>query len=156
MSKSCGTCQKCCDGTYVGVINGHLMGNGKPCFYLTKDGCGIYEDRPELPCKIFKCLWLEYEDVPDYMKPEVSNVLTDIRSISDGERYMLLENQDDEYPAKVLIYAMNFCKERDMPLVYKYNGSFVFLGDRVKCDKIRLEWQKEKDVFLGMIGSYKQ
>ena len=34
------------------------MWAGKACKHRTETGCGIYADRPENPCKIFQCGWL--------------------------------------------------------------------------------------------------
>ncbi|GIR72393.1 MAG: hypothetical protein CM15mP74_36440 [Halieaceae bacterium] len=34
------------------------MWAGKACRHRTETGCGIYADRPENPCKIFQCGWL--------------------------------------------------------------------------------------------------
>jgi Fe-S-cluster containining protein len=45
---------------------------GVPCRYLTNQGCGIYEVRPQL-CRKFKCDWLQKrkglraEDAPMYI-----------------------------------------------------------------------------------------
>ena len=152
MSKTCGTCQRCCDGTYTDTINGHVMGNGKPCYFLAKDGCSIYEDRPEKPCKEYKCLWLEYDEVPDFMKPENSGALIDTRSGSNGRPYVLIEGSESSYSAEVFFYAMEFAQKRNMPLAYKRGNGFSFMGNKEECDRIVLDWEEERKTFFNTIS----
>jgi hypothetical protein len=74
-SKECGSCTKCCEGYVSGEAHGHRFSLGNPCFFLIKDkGCTIYEDRPKM-CSKFRCLWLDDEDVPDYVKPIASGTI---------------------------------------------------------------------------------
>jgi hypothetical protein len=38
-------------------------------------GCSIYPDRPEEPCKRFKCVWLTEDILPAWFRPDKSNVI---------------------------------------------------------------------------------
>jgi hypothetical protein len=69
--RSCGECTKCCDGWLAGNIKGHQMYPGQPCFFVTKDGCSDYENRPQEPCKKFECLWKSQPEIfPAWMRPD--------------------------------------------------------------------------------------
>lgn len=137
--KSCGSCQRCCDGTYTDNINGHMMGNGVPCFFLGEAGCTIYDKRPDQPCRSYQCLWLQFENVPDYMKPENSGAIIDLRQLKDGTQYIMIEGKEAEYSAQVFLYSMEFAQQRKISLVYRRHGGLAFMGDFNDCRKIEKE-----------------
>ena len=135
MSKQCGTCTKCCDGTTVGgVIYGHVYGNRKPCYFLDSANkkCGIYKDRPDDPCKSYKCMWLKYDDVPIWMKPENSNVTVSAIDYNNN-KFLIINAQSNDYSAKVLSYVMNYAQKNNMNLIYDLSwgsSSWVLKGDK--------------------------
>jgi len=137
--KECGTCTRCCDGTISGDVKGHLMYTGKPCFFLEIGGtCTDYENRPLHPCKVYKCLWLEFEDVPDYIKPENANAIIDI-DIYKGKKYLRLTRSNNDYPSDVLTYAINYAKYNNLPFIWNDNlGAINYLGDEKLCREIIL------------------
>lgn len=48
----------------------------RPCRHCTAKGCAIYPDRPEDPCKLFQCAWLqEGSKLPEDMRPDLSGVI---------------------------------------------------------------------------------
>jgi hypothetical protein len=51
--RKCGACTLCCTAMAVPELD---KPNGVPCVHLTRNGCGIYEDRPE-SCRGFLCGW---------------------------------------------------------------------------------------------------
>ena len=55
--RNCGDCTACCDGWLSAATL--EMRPGKPCKNRCDAGCGIYEDRPEDPCRLFRCGWLQ-------------------------------------------------------------------------------------------------
>jgi len=132
MSKQCGTCTKCCDGTTSvgGDIFGHIYGNGKPCHFLnlTEKKCGIYKDRPNDPCKTYQCMWLKYEDVPLWMKPEYSNIIVSSYSFK-GRDFLILTAMGKDYSAKYLSYVINYAKNNSIPLMYEIGQGIVFLNE---------------------------
>ena len=75
LKKSCGSCTACCSGALFGEAHGHAFFKGRPCFFVTEKGCGIYEDRPESPCKTYKCGYLAEPFFPEWMRPDLSGVL---------------------------------------------------------------------------------
>ena len=133
--KECGTCTACCDGLLHGNIHGHFMGNGKPCFFLDK-GCTIYEDRPEYPCKSFKCLWLEEEFVPDFMKPEIAGCIPMVSQTKSGIKFLNIVERDTPIPDQVLQYAFRYVEHNEMLVFWSVNQVPRYVGDKVIFDEI--------------------
>lgn len=135
MSKKCGTCTKCCDGTTVGgVIYGHAYGNRIPCYFLdiSNQKCGIYENRPDHPCKSYQCMWLKYEDVPLWMKPEHAGVTVSAMEYNNN-KFLILNAQTNDYSAKILSYVINYAEKNNMNLIYDLawrSGSWVLKGNK--------------------------
>ena len=75
LKKSCGACTACCSGALRGEAHGHHFYKGRPCFFLTEKGCGIYENRPESPCVTYKCGYLAEPFFPEWMRPDLSGAL---------------------------------------------------------------------------------
>jgi hypothetical protein len=49
---------------------------GKPCFFVTiGKGCNDYENRPDFPCKDFKCEWIVNDSMPEHLGPKDTNIL---------------------------------------------------------------------------------
>ena len=80
--RNCDGCTVCCDGWLAGKANEHYFYPGQKCHYVSDNGCTIYEDRPEIPCKTFSCGWLLDKEIPEWMKP--SNIQAVIISTEDG------------------------------------------------------------------------
>lgn len=75
--RECASCTACCDGWIRVVVNGQLIGFGRPCPHRTDKGCGIYDERPVNPCRTFKCGWLiENSPLPDWMRPDKCGAIT--------------------------------------------------------------------------------
>lgn len=79
LKKSCGECTACCSGALSGEAHGHYFYKGRPCFFLTGKGCGIYENRPENPCVSFKCGYLSENFFPEWMRPDKCGILATLR-----------------------------------------------------------------------------
>ena len=74
-SHQCNGCSRCCEGFLNAEIYGFNMSlNDGPCRFLIRDKCGIYPVRPEL-CKKFLCGWRENTSFPEFMKPNLSNII---------------------------------------------------------------------------------
>ena len=61
--RHCGGCTACCEGWLR--AEDLDMRPGKACKHKTSGGCAIYSDRPEDPCKTFRCGWLQSPDLLD-------------------------------------------------------------------------------------------
>jgi hypothetical protein len=74
--RSCGDCTACCDGWLRIEVRGHQVRPGAPCPFATTNGCSIYEERPQHPCREFTCGWLiASSPLPEWMRPDKSNLI---------------------------------------------------------------------------------
>lgn len=129
MSRTCGTCTKCCDGTLSGEINGYPMYLGRPCHFLKiGQGCTIYSDRPQEPCRRYECAWISDTEIPDFMKPEVSNCILDYR-VHNGIRYLRLVESDKPYTAEILSWCIEYAKSKNLNFEWTVAGKSYWIGD---------------------------
>ena len=90
MTRECGSCTKCCEGFLPGTVNNIPFYKGRPCHFVSiGKGCSIYSERPTDPCKTYECKWLTDFSVPEWMAPELSNVILDHRE-TNGIHYLQL------------------------------------------------------------------
>lgn len=61
--RKCDECTACCEGWLR--AESLDMRPGKACKHKIAGGCAIYPDRPEEPCKTFRCGWLSEPDLLD-------------------------------------------------------------------------------------------
>ena len=73
--KTCNGCVACCSGALHGQAHGHAFWKGRPCHFMENNGCSIYEERPEVPCKSYQCGYLIYDWMPHWMRPDLSGVI---------------------------------------------------------------------------------
>ena len=137
MKKECGTCTKCCDGTVAGVIKGHKMFPGKPCFFLGDNGCNDYKNRPIFPCRMYQCLWLSDESVPDFVKPENSKAILDIEEF-ENVKYLRINKGAEKYNESLIEYAKDYANKNNLTLIWTDNNNVQnFIGDKGLVDKIQ-------------------
>lgn len=79
-SRECGPCNMCCQGWLKGHVKAkefqHELKLASPCPASTPRGCGIYETRPDHPCRSFKCGWLvEGSPFPEEYRPDKTGVV---------------------------------------------------------------------------------
>jgi len=73
-NRQCGSCIACCEGWLH--VEKMKMRPGVPCMNCTVNGCMIYSDRPEDPCKKFLCAWMEdNSELPENLKPSLAGVI---------------------------------------------------------------------------------
>jgi len=114
--KQCHPCTACCEGWLKANINGEKMKPGKPCVHLVKEGCGIYQTRPENPCVAFKCAWLqEQSNFPEHMKPSECGAIVMIRKLF-GRQVIHAAPTGKEIPADTLEWLMVYAREQSLPL----------------------------------------
>jgi hypothetical protein len=108
------------------------MFSGQPCYYKGDGCCSIYEDRPEQPCKAFKCEWLTNEEYPAWMKPSLSHSLHTKRIYTDenGNQYEYLEAVEAGKPisTEVLFFCMLQYFKTNMPFRIQINGNHHSFG----------------------------
>ena len=129
--RECGNCTACCEGWVPDKSLNMYAGN--PCKHCESSGCAIYEDRPEVPCRTFRCVWLDnVAEFPEDMRPDVSGVIVlggrpwkewdVLRAVPVGA----------EIPPQTLERLRIYTQQKDIPLVFydreMKDGSFTGNG----------------------------
>ena len=74
--RTCGTCTQCCKTMAIDELK-------KPASIwcphaVIAKGCAIYADRPH-SCRVFRCLWLDDERLPESMRPDKTKVVLHVQ-----------------------------------------------------------------------------
>jgi hypothetical protein len=121
----------CCEGWIHGDAHGHNFYPGIPCFFhkkTDKGGCSIYKDRPEKPCKLFKCGWLaEPELFPEWLKPELSKVIV-VKEYKNNHEYYVFKNCGQELSTRLLDWIILFSLNNKKNIVYYVDGHLRKIG----------------------------
>lgn len=126
--RTCGSCTKCCEGWLFGEALGHKFYKGKPCHFVAiGKGCTIYEKRPKDPCVSYKCGWLTNLDIPEWLKPETSNVIIDTREI-EGHSYIKLAEAGSIVSARVLNWFIQYVIKNNINAVWELEGGLNWVG----------------------------
>lgn len=95
------------------------MRPGTPCRHCTKQGCAIYETRPENPCVQFHCGWLEDDrGYPDEMRPDRSGVIVILGREWRNWKVILAIPVGRSVPAESIEWLRAHARESGMPLVF--------------------------------------
>jgi len=146
-NRNCNGCTACCDGWLAGKVNEHYFYPGKKCYYVTENGCSIYDDRPENPCKNFRCGWIIDKEVPEWMKPSTIQAM------------IIFEQTNKEAPLETIawfkrLYNQGKIKKGDnqseedflieiKETIKKY-GKYLFLLNQEPISKNHVEYAKIK------------
>jgi hypothetical protein len=129
-NRQCFPCTACCEGWLSGKIRGVKMRPGKPCLFLVKEGCGIYEERPARPCRSFKCTWLlEQDKLPEKMRPSECGAIILLDRPWHNRKVMRAVPTGEKIPADTLEWLMAYSREHSLPLLFceyiNRNGRFI-------------------------------
>jgi len=128
VNRSCGECRKCCEGWLSASIYGKFMSKGQPCYYLG-DGCTIYEERPEEPCRKYECMWIESEVFPMWMKPSVSGVIVTRRVVEgSGVLYYTVLEAGRKIESSVLNWVVQWALGTQSNIHYEVGGKSYMIG----------------------------
>jgi hypothetical protein len=98
------------------------MEPGKPCAHCTVQGCAIYENRPEIPCRKFKCAWLADGDViPENMRPDQCGAIVMFDRKWNGWSIVKAVAVGDLIPEETLEWLMAYARENKIPLLWQEN-----------------------------------
>lgn len=129
-ARSCEGCTACCEGWLTANIHGEEMYPGKPCQFVEQGvGCTIYKNRPEDPCKSFRCMWRDTDAqiMPDEFKPsEVGSIVT--RQIVDGIEYLTMVECGTKPLPEVISWFVTFGVARGMNLEWTVDGKAHWMG----------------------------
>lgn len=129
-AKTCGSCRVCCQGTMTGEVYGFKFWPGRPCHFMGVDGCKIYERRPNI-CRDYYCVYMEEHWVPDWMRPDQSNVIMTRKETPDGRipYFEILECFNRTMSARVLNWIFMCHLQGFMPnIAYKIEGGWNYIG----------------------------
>ncbi len=124
--RSCGECTRCCEGWLKANIKGYKIYPGHPCFFLGKN-CTIYKDRPLMPCQTYQCEWLKNKDFPEWMRPDISNVIITERYREDITYYEVKET-GKEISSITLNWLVQETLRLQKNLLYRLNGQIYKVG----------------------------
>jgi hypothetical protein len=140
MKRECGSCTKCCEGYLSGEALGYSFYPGKPCHFIAiGKGCTIYAKRPKEPCVTYKCGWLTEESIPEWLKPDFSNVIIDYRE-KNGHKYLNLIEAGGVVSSKVLSWFISYGLNNKLNIVWQVEGGYNWIGTEefIKCMKTNL------------------
>lgn len=129
--RECGECTKCCEGRLEAVIYGQRMHPGNPCRFLCKsNGCTIYNDRPENPCRIYKCAWIADDTFPLWMQPHLTNIIINKKTaLNDAITYYDVIEAGGKMSAETLNWLLTWALKNRKNISYEILGRVHHLGD---------------------------
>ncbi len=111
VGRNCNGCTECCNGSSKlhGEIFGKHFHSGKPCHYVGESGCTIYENRPQDPCKRFRCEWLDNPEMfPEWMKPNLSKIIGIRRTTEKGNSILEIRECGQKIDSNILNYFYQY------------------------------------------------
>jgi hypothetical protein len=132
-NRQCSPCTACCDGSLTAEINGVKMMPGVPCVHSTKQGCGIYESRPEVPCVSFTCGWLKEQDrLPEKMKPSECGAIVIFDRKWHNRTVIRAIPTDKTIPSITLKWLKAYARKHATPLLLT---TYVFKDGKIFATK---------------------
>jgi hypothetical protein len=126
--------KKCCGaviaiaGWVTGIIEGHEMYPGTPCYFRGDQCCTIYERRPKYPCRDFLCGWLQPgSPFPEEFRPDKLGVMVITMKWRGRDAYMLRSAGRDP-DSKLLAWMREFSVRTGNPFFYEENGERLGFG----------------------------
>jgi hypothetical protein len=92
-------------------------------------GCGIYETRPEEPCKSYKCVWLKENTLPLWMRPDKSKAIVTEREV-EGIKYWDVSECGETLKSEVLSWLVMNTIEHQRNLQYRINSGAFKIGQQ--------------------------
>jgi len=113
--RHCGECTACCEGWLSSEVVG--MKPGVPCQHRTDSGCAIYENRPDNPCKQFRCAWLDTDELDESMRPDKSGAIARYRRWKSWETLAVIPT-GQKVPDDTLMRLLEYANATGSPLVW--------------------------------------
>jgi hypothetical protein len=143
LGRSCEGCTKCCSGVLSATIEiksrstVHEMAPGNPCVFVQiGKGCGVYDERPEIPCRSFRCQYLVDESVPEEMKPSKSNVILTIEEVLPNVEYIIAHEAGGSLEGDNLKWVASLYDNYAVNATWKVDGRWHFKGDTIFTAKM--------------------
>jgi hypothetical protein len=131
MTRTCGTCTKCCDGHLSAKIFDFEMGNGNACpLRIIGGGCSIHNSpmRPSL-CQNWKCGWLEDDGTlfDEWLRPNNVNFIL-IRFKVDNISWYKLAEAGEQISTLMLSYLIQIATRKNINLEYWIGNTQFLIG----------------------------
>lgn len=140
--RDCGPCTACCEGWLESKKM--ELSPGTPCVHRSESGCAVYEERPQDPCRAFRCGWLARpEEFPESMRPDLIGTILIKGPTVDKWETIALVPAGESVPAEVLQWMTDYAEERQIPLIWHVRGK---QADQFKGGKT---FAKGPDEFLS-------
>jgi hypothetical protein len=127
--RNCDGCTVCCRGWLFGSAHGHSFFKGTPCHFVGEMGCTIYKERPEDPCKTYKCAWLTDFNIPEWFKPNLSNVICTWKEWKSGFYYLEVLECGKKLDSKILSWLFVKYANNNYNLHYELDGGNYYVGE---------------------------
>jgi len=136
LGRSCEGCTKCCSGALTATIKirssatEHEMKPGTPCVFVQiGKGCGVYDERPDDPCRDFRCQYLVDEMVPEEMKPSRSNIILTVEEALPNVEYIIANEAGGVLEGENLKWVSSLYDNYAVNAAWKVDGKMYFQGD---------------------------
>lgn len=127
--RTCGECKACCEGWLEGEVRGQKFFRGRPCSFISCNGCTIYEERPKDPCQSYTCLWLTSESMPEWMRPDKSKVIL-THKVEQGVPYVYAMETSTKMDSAILSWIVQSCFNNNWNLRYTVDFGNNYLGSK--------------------------
>jgi len=118
-NRHCLPCNACCSGWLSADILGFAMGAGRPCPHSSTSGCGIYQERPQDPCRTYICSWLvENSPLPDWMRPDRSGVIVLLSLPWEGQKVISAIPAGQTIPERALNWLKEYAQKHKRPMIF--------------------------------------
>ena len=115
--RSCGGCSACCEG-WLSDKSMNLK-VGSPCPNITAHGCGIYDTRPEKPCRSFTCAWLQRpEQFPESLRPDRSGAICILDRDWYDWKVLRAIPVGEKVPKETFDWLLNHAKNEGIPFIF--------------------------------------
>jgi len=130
--RECLPCTTCCHGWLYAEVLGNVLQHGHGCPHCIPEGCGVYDIRPNEPCRTYQCSWLvENSPLPDWMRPDLSGVIVLLNVDWQGRKVITAIPAGQTIPEKSLEWLKSYASQHKRPLLYyeriSENGEFTGL-----------------------------
>ena len=117
--RQCLPCTTCCQGWLYAEVLGNVLRAGHGCPHSKPEGCGVYETRPETPCRTYVCSWVVADSpLPDWMRPDLSGVIVLLNATWEDTRVITAIPAGQTIPEASLAWLKNYAQTHRRPLIY--------------------------------------
>lgn len=156
--RHCGECTACCEGWLSSEVVS--MKPGFPCQHRTDAGCAIYENRPDNPCKTFRCAWLDTDDLDESMRPDKSGAIARYRVWKSWKTLSVIPT-GRKISDHTLMQLLDYANGEGLPFVW-FERAEDFVNDDAMSKKalgpeefmLQVKWDfSDEDLFWDLTTS---